>query len=61
MIEHCLGFWTPGPWELIIILVVAVLIFGRRIPEIMGGIGRSLAEFRKGVNESLLDKEKEND
>lgn len=48
-----LGFWTPGPWELIIILTVMILIFGRRIPEIIGGIGRSLAEFRKGINESF--------
>jgi Sec-independent protein translocase protein TatA len=38
-----------------------ILIFGRRIPEIMGGIGRSLSEFRKGVNESFNEEEKIND
>ena len=52
-----LGFWTPGPLELVIILVVAVLIFGRRLPEIARGLGKSLTEFKKGVNEAKEVKE----
>ncbi len=38
--------------ELIIVLVVALLIFGpKKLPEMGSAIGKSIKEFRKGMNE----------
>lgn len=52
-----LGMWTPGAMELIIIGVIAVLIFGKRLPEIARGMGKSLTEFKKGLNEAKQTKD----
>ena len=38
-----------GHWEWLVILIVAVLIFGSRLPKVMRSLGRSVVEFKKGV------------
>jgi sec-independent protein translocase protein TatA len=40
-----------GTTELIVILVIALLVFGKRLPEVMRGLGRSMNEFKKGMSE----------
>jgi sec-independent protein translocase protein TatA len=46
--------------DLIVILVVALLIFGpKRLPEMGSAIGKSIKEFRKGVAELTSPKEEE--
>lgn len=39
----------PGGWEWIIILVIGLLLFGRRLPEIGRSVGKSIVEFKKGI------------
>jgi sec-independent protein translocase protein TatA len=39
----------PGGWEWIIILVIGLLLFGRRLPEIGRSIGKTIVEFKKGM------------
>lgn len=45
-------FGNLGTTELIVILVVVLLLFGgRKIPELMHGIGKGVRSFKKGMNE----------
>jgi sec-independent protein translocase protein TatA len=41
-----------GHWELLIILVIALIIFGAgKLPEIGSGVGNAIRNFKKGVAE----------
>ena len=60
--------WTPGPWEVVLILVVILLLFGgRKLPELAKGLGKGLRLFKKEVRgvkdelESAVDAEIEDD
>lgn len=45
-----------GPWEIAIVLVLALLIFGpRKLPELGSSLGRSITGFRKGLKETKDD------
>ena len=46
-----LAFSMPGGFEWIVILIVALLLFGKRLPEVMRGLGGSVKEFKKGMDE----------
>jgi sec-independent protein translocase protein TatA len=48
-----------SPLGLVVILVVVLLLFGNRLPTLMRSLGRSVVEFKKGVNEIGDDSETE--
>lgn len=40
-----------GTWEIILIVLVVLLIFGgKKIPELMRGLGKGVRSFKDGVN-----------
>ncbi|MCD4665757.1 MAG: twin-arginine translocase TatA/TatE family subunit [Bacteroidales bacterium] len=44
-------FGRPGIWEILIIAVIVLLIFGgKKIPEMMRGMGKGIREFKDGLN-----------
>lgn len=41
-----------GTWEVIAIIAVFLLLFGgKKIPELMEGLGKGVKSFKKGMNE----------
>jgi len=40
-----------SPWHLLLIGIVAILLFGNRLPEVARSLGRSVNEFKRGLKE----------
>ena len=46
-----------GPWQIAIVLILLVLLFGRngKISSIMGDLGKGITSFKKGLKDSAED------
>jgi len=44
-----MGFGGMGMTEMVIIGVIALLLFGKRLPEVARGLGKGIVEFKKGM------------
>jgi len=49
-----------GPWQIVLIVLVVLLLFGgKKIPELMRGLGKGVREFKEGINpDESSDKDK---
>jgi sec-independent protein translocase protein TatA len=60
--EVCLMFGRFGIWEIVLILVIILIVFGvGKLPQVGGAIGKGLRAFKKGQSGEDVegDKEKE--
>jgi sec-independent protein translocase protein TatA len=47
-----------GPWEIAIVLVLALLIFGpKKLPDLGSSLGRSITGFKKGLKETKEERD----
>ena len=48
-----------GPWGIVLIVIVALLLFGgKKIPELMRGLGKGVKEFKDATNKDENDADK---
>ncbi len=49
---HSVFLGIVGPWQIVLIVAVVLLLFGgRKIPELMRGLGGGVKEFKKAMRE----------
>ncbi len=49
-----------GPWQLLIVVVVIALLFGgKKIPELARSLGKAKGEFKKGLEEGEAESDEE--
>jgi len=45
------AMFAPGPFEIVIICIVAVLLFGSQLPKVARSVGQAIPSFKKGFKE----------
>lgn len=49
-----------GPWQLLVIGIVVLVLFGRgKVSNLMGEVGKGITAFKKGVKDGTEEIEKE--
>ncbi len=62
VVTHSREHPVIGGWQIIIVLVVILLLFGaRRIPELGKGLGRGIRSFKEGLSTDVEDEGLEGD
>ena len=56
MLATMLPLGVIGPWQIVVIVLLIVLLFGgRKIPELMRGMGRGMKEFKDALNKDYSE------
>ena len=51
-----------GPWQIILIVAIVLLLFGgKKIPELMKGLGKGMKEFKDATNGNDSDENKKDE
>lgn len=51
-----------GVWQIVVVVMLVLLLFGgRKIPELMRGVGQGMKEFKKATAEDVEDVEEEDE
>ncbi len=62
MNTHLLFLGNIGATEIILIVVLVLILFGgKKIPELMRGMGRGVKEFKDAVNKDYTEEDKSNE
>lgn len=63
MIAQTILLGMIGPWQIVLVVVVILLLFGgKKIPELMRGLGSGIKEFKDASKEDeKLEGKKESD
>lgn len=52
----CLAFGQPGWLEILLVLLIALLLFGsKKLPDLARALGKSLSEFKRGKDEVVRE------
>ena len=51
MTSNLLAMFGIGMQELVIVAVIVLILFGSRLPQVMGSLGKGIRDFKKGLNE----------
>jgi sec-independent protein translocase protein TatA len=51
MTSNLLAIFGIGTTELVIVAVIILILFGSRLPQVMGSLGTGIKQFKKGLNE----------
>jgi sec-independent protein translocase protein TatA len=48
-----------SPWQMLLLVLVVLLLFGSRLPQTMRSLGKSVNEFKKGIKEGEEESDEE--